>query len=161
VLSLAAADPVSNPVSRSEHADLAEIVKGHADAWVRTAAARHVDLEFDLAPAPIEGDPVLVGELAANLVDNATRYGAKYVMIGTRRTGVRSILEVVDNGPGIPAGERERIFERFHRVDRNDAGGGSGLGLAIVREIAQRHGATISVDDGPTGRGVRISVSFS
>jgi two-component system sensor histidine kinase TctE len=160
VLSLAAADPVSNPVARSEQADLADIVKGHADAWVRSAAARHVDLEFDLAPAPIEGDPVLVGELAANLVDNATRYGAKYVMVGTRRAGTRSVLEVVDNGPGIPVGERERIFERFHRVDRNDAGGGSGLGLAIVREIAQRHDATISVDDGPTGRGVRISVSF-
>jgi len=159
VLSLAAADPVSNPVVRSERADLADIVKGHADAWVRSAAVRHVDLEFDLAPAPIEGDPVLVGELAANLVDNATRYGARYVMVGTRRAGSRSVLEVVDNGPGIPVGERERIFERFHRMDRSDSGG-SGLGLAIVREIAQRHDAAISVDDGPTGRGVRISVSF-
>jgi len=118
-----------------------------------------VDLEFDLAPAPIEGDPVLVGELAANLVDNATRYGAKYVMVGTRRVGKRSVLEVVDDGPGIPATERERVFERFHRMDHNDAGG-SGLGLAIVREIAQRHEATIAVDDGPSGRGVRISVSF-
>jgi two-component system sensor histidine kinase TctE len=159
VLSLAAADPVSNPVVRSESADLSDIVKSHADSWVRSAAARHVDLEFDLAPAPIEGDPVLVGELAANLVDNATRYGAKYVLIGTRREGTRSVLEVVDDGPGIPRAERERIFERFHRMDRSDRGG-SGLGLAIVREIAQRHDATIAVDDGPTGRGVRISVSF-
>jgi len=159
VLSLAAADPVSNPVRRSEPADLADVVKGHADAWVRTAAARHVDLEFDLAPAPIEGDPVLVGELAANLVDNATRYGAKYVLVGTRREGKSSVLEVVDNGPGIPKAERERIFERFHRMD-HQAAGGSGLGLAIVREIAQRHDAAIAVEDGPTGRGVRISVSF-
>jgi two-component system sensor histidine kinase TctE len=161
VLSLAAADPVSNPVFRSEHADLADIVKSHADAWVRAAAARHVDLEFDLAPSPIEGDPVLLGELAANLVDNATRYGAKYVLVGSRRDGNRSVLEVVDDGPGIPLSERERIFQRFHRVDRNEAGGGSGLGLAIVREIAQRHEATIAIDDGPTGRGLRIRVSFS
>jgi two-component system sensor histidine kinase TctE len=159
VLSLAAADPISNPLRRSEPADLSDIVKAHADAWVRAAAARHVDLEFDLAPAPMEGDPVLVGELAANLVDNATRYGAKYVLVGTRREGARSVLEVVDDGPGIPKAERERIFERFHRMDRQDAGG-SGLGLAIVREIAQRHDATIAVDDGPTGRGVRIGVSF-
>src|SRR5262249_15803313 len=102
----------------------------------------------------------LVGELAANLVDNATRYGAKYVLVGTRRQGARSVLEVVDDGPGIPAEERGRIFERFHRVDRTDAGGGSGLGLPSAREIAQPHDATIGVDDGPTGRGVRISVSF-
>ncbi|HSN20992.1 MAG TPA: sensor histidine kinase N-terminal domain-containing protein, partial [Usitatibacter sp.] len=74
VLSLAAADPVSNPVARTEPCDIADIVKGHADSWVRAANLRHVDLEFDLAPAPIEGDPVLVGEMAANLVDNATRY---------------------------------------------------------------------------------------
>ena len=159
VLSLAAADPVSNPVRRAEPADLAEVVKGHADAWVRTAAVRHVDLEFDLAPAPFVGDPVLVGELTANLVDNATRYGAKYVLVGTRREGKLSVLEVVDDGPGIPKAERERIFERFHRMDRQDAGG-SGLGLAIVREIAQRHDAVIAVDDGPSGRGVRIGVSF-
>ena len=159
VLSLAAADPVSNPVTRSETADLSDIVKGHADAWVRSATARRVELEFDLAPAPIEGDPVLVGELAANLVDNATRYGAKYVLVGSRREGKRSVLEVVDDGPGIPVAERERIFERFHRMDRAGSGG-SGLGLAIVREIAQRHEATIAVDDGPTGHGLRIRISF-
>lgn len=160
VLSLAAADPISNPTARSEHADLGDIVKSHADAWVRSANARHVDLEFDLAPATVEGDPVLIGELVANLVDNATRYGAKYVMVGTRRAGSRSVLEVIDDGPGIPAAERERIFDRFHRIDHQDRQGGSGLGLAIVREIAQRHDAAIAVDDGPMGRGVRISVSF-
>ena len=160
VLSLAAADPVSNPVARTEPCDVADIVKGHADAWVRTANLRHVDLEFDLAPAPIEGDPVLVGEMAANLVDNATRYGAKYVLVGTRREGSRSVLEVVDDGPGIPSEERSRIFERFRRRDGQSAEG-SGLGLAIVREIAQRYGATVDVDDAPSGRGMRIRVSFA
>jgi len=160
VLSLAAADPISNPVARTEPCDIADIVKGHADAWVRTASQRHVDLEFDLAPAPIEGDPVLVGEMAANLVDNATRYGARYVLVGTRREGSRSVLEVVDDGPGIPTEERSRIFERFRRRDGQSAEG-SGLGLAIVREIAQRYGATVDVDDAPSGRGMRIRVSFA
>lgn len=159
VLSLAAADPISNPVVRAERGDLAEIVKGQADAWVRAATTRGVEVEFDLAPAPIQGDPVLLGELAANLVDNATRYGASYVLVGTRRSGDRSILEVVDDGPGIPPAERMRIFERFHRLDKQ-ATEGSGLGLAIVHEIAQRHGATIEVDDAPSGRGTRIRVSF-
>jgi two-component system sensor histidine kinase TctE len=158
VLSLAAADPVSNPDARSEPCDLADIVKGHADAWVRTAAARHVDLEFDLAPAPIKGDPVLMGELAANLVDNATRYGAHYVLVSTRRSGNRSILEVIDDGPGIPVAERTRVFERFHRLEART--GGSGLGLAIVAEIAERHGATVEIDEAPSGKGMRIRVSF-
>jgi len=159
VLSLAAADPVSNPVARSEPCDLAEIVKAHADGWVRAASSRDVDVEFDLAPAPIVGDPVLVGELATNLVDNATRYGARYVLVGTRRSGKLSILEVVDDGPGIPAAERTRIFERFRRLDAQMTDG-SGLGLAIVSEIAQRHEATVEVDDAPSGKGTRIRVSF-
>jgi two-component system sensor histidine kinase TctE len=159
VLSLAAADPISNPVARTEAGDLAEIVKGQADAWVRGATSRGVEVEFDLAPALIRGDPVLVGELAGNLVDNATRYGARYVLVGTRRAGNRSILEVIDDGPGIPAAERTRIFDRFHRLDK-EATEGSGLGLAIVNEIAQRHGAAIEVDDAPSGRGTRIRVSF-
>ena len=159
VLSLAAADPVSNPVVRSEPCDLAEIVKGQADAWVRAASSRGVDVEFDLAPAPIVGDPVLVGELTTNLVDNATRYGARYVLVGTRRAGARSILEVIDDGPGIPASERTRIFERFRRLDAQGTEG-SGLGLAIVAEIAQRHEATVEVDDAPSGKGTRIRVSF-
>lgn len=159
VLSLAAADPVSNPVVRSEPCDLAEIVKGQADAWVRAASSRGVDVEFDLAPAPIVGDPVLVGELTTNLVDNATRYGARYVLVGTRRAGARSILEVIDDGPGIPASERTRIFERFRRLDAQGTEG-SGLGLAIVAEIAQRHDAAVEVDDAPSGKGTRIRVSF-
>jgi two-component system sensor histidine kinase TctE len=160
VLSLAAADPVSNPVARTEPCDMADIVKGHADAWVRTASTRHVDLEFDLAPAPMEGDPVLVGEMVANLVDNATRYGARYVLVGTRREGSHSVLEVVDDGPGIPQHERSRIFERFRRLD-GQTGEGSGLGLAIVREIAQRYGGRVEVDDAPSGRGTRVRVAFA
>jgi len=160
VLSLAAADPVSNPVARTEACDMADIVKSHADAWVRSASTRHVDLEFDLAPAPIEGDPVLVGEMVANLVDNATRYGARYVLVGTRREGSHSVLEVVDDGPGIPPQERDRIFERFRRLDRQ-TGEGSGLGLAIVREIAQRYGGRVELDDAPSGHGTRVRVAFA
>jgi two-component system sensor histidine kinase TctE len=159
ILSLAAADPVSNPQAPRERCDLAGIVEGHADAWLRTAMPRGVELEFELARAPIEGSAVLVGELATNLVDNAVRYGAHNVKVTTRREGDRSLMEVSDDGPGIAQQERTRVFERFHRLDNSD-GEGSGLGLAIVREIAQRHGATIEMNDALEHRGTRVSVLF-
>ena len=157
VLSLAAADPISNPGLTEEACDLASLVRDNAHAWVRQANG--VELSFELQAAPVRGNPVLLGELASNLVDNATRYGALNVHVATGCRDARAFLEVSDDGPGIPMAERERIFERFHRLD-NQSTEGSGLGLAIVREIAQRHGAEISVNDGEAGRGARIEVSF-
>jgi two-component system sensor histidine kinase TctE len=68
-------------------------------------------------------------------------------------------LSVEDNGQGIPAGERERVFERFHRLPES-GGDGCGLGLAIVREIALAHHAKIEVEDGPGSVGTRIVVSL-
>ncbi len=159
ILSLATADPISNPTVPLERCDLADIVKDLAGPWLRSVTPRGVELEFDLSAAPVQGNPVLVGELASNLVDNAARYGAKNVTV---RTGVGdriSYLEVVDDGPGIPAEERTRIFERFRRLD-NESTEGSGLGLAIVNEIAQRHGATIEVAEGDGARGTKVIVSF-
>jgi two-component system sensor histidine kinase TctE len=159
ILSLAAADPISNPAVSQQACDLAGIVQEHAGPWLRSVTPRGVEMEFDLTPAPILGNAVLVGELASNLVDNAARYGAKVVKVATRRVDERSVLEVSDDGPGIPVDQRERIFERFHRLD-NESTEGSGLGLAIVMEIAQRHGAVIAVDEGGSGAGTRVSVSF-
>ncbi|HXN16038.1 MAG TPA: ATP-binding protein, partial [Usitatibacter sp.] len=159
ILSLAAADPTSNPGAREERCDLAEIVTSHADSWLRAATARAVDIEFDLSAAPLRGNALLVGELASNLVDNAARYGARNVRIATRREAQRALLEVTDDGPGIPLAERERIFGRFQRLD-NQSAAGSGLGLAIVSEIAQRHRAQVELSDAPAGRGTRVRVSF-
>lgn len=159
VLSLAAADPVSNPKVPEERCDLADIVKDRAGEWLRRVDGRHVELGFELATAPIRGSSVLVGELASNLVDNAARYGARTVTVVTRDGEGRSVLEVIDDGPGIPVAERTRIFERFRRLD-NESTDGSGLGLAIVKEIAQRHRASIHVEEGPQGRGTCVAVSF-
>jgi two-component system, OmpR family, sensor histidine kinase TctE len=158
VLSLAAADPLSNPSGSAEPCDLAEIVRSRADTWLR--AARDVELEFDLRPAKVRGEAILIGELAANLVDNACRYGGHVVHIATRLDRQRALLEVEDDGPGIPASQRPRIFERFHRLD-NQSTDGSGLGLAIVAEIAQRHRATIEVRDATLhSHGTCVRVSF-
>jgi two-component system sensor histidine kinase TctE len=158
LLSLAAADPLSNPVTRDEPGDLADVVKGRADPWLRDAMPRNVELEFELDGAPFHGNALLVGELASNLVDNALRYGACNVKVATRRAADGSTLEVTDDGPGIPITERERIFQRFQRLDSGSQG--SGLGLAIVSEIAQRHGARVEVADAPGGRGTRVSITF-
>ncbi|HUQ29220.1 MAG TPA: sensor histidine kinase N-terminal domain-containing protein [Usitatibacter sp.] len=159
ILSLAAADPLSNPGAPTDRCDLAEIVTSHADEWLRMAGAMDVELGFDLAPTPISGNALLVGELATNLVHNAARYGARTVTVATRRQGEHSILEVSDDGAGIPREARERVFERFSRLDSQSTEG-SGLGLAIVSEIAQRHGAAIELADGPGGRGTRVAISF-
>jgi two-component system sensor histidine kinase TctE len=159
ILSLAKADPVSNPQVPEQRCDLADIVKDHADMWLRRIRPRDVELEFDLAPANIRGNAVLVGEMATNLVENAARYGATIVRVVTRNGDGQSVLEVIDDGPGIPVEERERIFERFRRLD-NESTEGSGLGLAIVNEIAERHKASIAVNDGDGGIGTRFSVVF-
>jgi two-component system sensor histidine kinase TctE len=159
ILSLAAADPLSNPGTADERCDLADIVTSHADEWLRMTRALEVELEFDLNPTPCVGNAVLIGELAANLIHNAARYGASTVIVATLATNTRSILEVTDNGPGIPAGERQRVFERFSRLDPQSTEG-SGLGLAIVSEIAQRHRATVELADGPDGHGTRVSIAF-
>ncbi|MBI1964873.1 MAG: HAMP domain-containing histidine kinase, partial [Betaproteobacteria bacterium] len=75
-------------------------------------------------------------------------------------SGAREVmLSVEDNGPGIPEAERGRVFERFHRVLGTGAEG-CGLGLAIVREIAQSHGASVSLSGGADGAGVLVSVIF-
>jgi two-component system sensor histidine kinase TctE len=159
ILSLAAADPTSNPATPESECDLADIVKDHAATWIRAATARDVEIEFDLGEAPIRGNALLVGELASNLIDNASRYGARTVTAATWQSGGRSMLRVTDDGPGIPAAERARIFERFHRLD-NESTTGSGLGLAIVREIAERHRAEIELSEAPGGVGTLVSVSF-
>ena len=117
-----------------------------------------IDLGFDdtadgtsngAAHAMIEGDGLLVREILINLLDNAVRYtqpgGRVTVRVAAAKDRVQLCVE--DNGPGIPAEERERVFERFHRVLGSGAEG-CGLGLAIVREIAQSHNADARLNAG-------------
>jgi signal transduction histidine kinase len=82
------------------------------------------------------------------------------VEVSVRRTTGGVSLAVVDNGPGIPEAERGRVFERFHRV-LGSGEEGSGLGLSIVRRIADLHRASVSLDAGPGGRGLRVEVRFA
>lgn len=105
-------------------------------------------------PVPVRGDPAQLERLLTNLVDNALRYAASEVRV-VAWAGVRSgFLAVEDDGPGVPEGSREQVFERFARLDaaRDRESGGTGLGLAIAREIARAHGGDLTVRGRADGR---------
>ncbi len=129
---------------------LASLEKGpDADAESASADGGH-------QPARLFGEPVLLGELVRNLVDNALRYtpagGTVTVRVWCERVPAQVVLQVEDTGPGIAPGERELIFQAFYRNAETDAEG-SGLGLAIVREVVLRHGGRVSVDYAPPAAG--------
>ncbi|KPC67242.1 sensor histidine kinase [Streptomyces chattanoogensis] len=104
----------------------------------------------DLAGVEVAGSRGQLGRVLGNLLDNAQRHAVSAVRVAVARAGEWAVLRVDDDGPGVPEGERERIFERFVRLDdaraRDD--GGAGLGLAIARDVAVRHGGSLAVRDG-------------
>ena len=145
---------------------LATLARKIAEEMVPRAIERDIDFGLDVDPTAAElrirADPMLIGELVSNLVDNALRYTPRggTVTLGVRASdGARVAIEVVDTGPGIAPAERERVFEPFYR-GADVPSGGTGLGLAIVRAIADAHEADIVVGEGVGGRGTRIRVSF-
>jgi signal transduction histidine kinase len=129
--------------------DLARIVRDVIGNYASQSDECNVDLGAETAgPAYVSGIEAELQSLVANLVDNALRYApaGSSVTASVQQTGATVELSVVDAGPGIPAAERERVFERFHRL-AGDVTPGSGLGLSIVKSIAERHEATIRLDD--------------
>ncbi len=141
--------------------DLAEIVEG-ALAEVRPVAGEH-RLELDAGEhVSVDGDPDELHRLAVNLLDNGIRHTppASTIRISVGRDGDRAVLAVGDDGPGIPAADREHIFSRFARLAGPAdvvADSGTGLGLAIVQAVATSHGGTVQVGESPEG-GALISV---
>jgi signal transduction histidine kinase len=109
-------------------------------------------------PVPTKGERDALGRVVANLLDNATRHAESAVELSVRPDGAYQRISVVDDGPGIPPADRERVFQRFTRLDDGRArdAGGSGLGLAIVRELVRRHGGTVTLSD--AGPGLRVDV---
>ncbi|MFI6052712.1 sensor histidine kinase [Streptomyces violascens] len=138
----------AHPQPLAEPVDLALLAA--EDTARRRAARVPVELLAD-APVPVRGDPAQLERMLANLVDNAVRHARTAVRVRAAREGADAVLEVADDGPGIPAADRSRIFERFVRLDtaRARESGGTGLGLAIAREIARAHGGELSVGAGP------------
>jgi two-component system sensor histidine kinase TctE len=162
LLALAKAEASADDSAFTASVDLYAVADSAVHEWVQRAIARDIDLGFVLEHAHVAGDPVLLGELLENLLDNALRYtprgGSVTVRCGSELG--HPYLEVEDTGPGIPEAARGRVFERFYRI-QGTPGDGAGLGLAIVKEVAQRHRAGLQIEspDG-SGRGTRIVIRF-
>ncbi|ONH60170.1 hypothetical protein CcI49_12290 [Frankia sp. CcI49] len=126
--------------------DLDDVVMAEA---ARLRSLRRVAVDVSgVSAAPVHGRRDEVARLARNLLENAERHARSTVTVAVRTTGTAAVFVVADDGPGVPPEDRERIFDRFTRLDTaRTRGTGTGLGLAIAKEIAQRHGATIQLDD--------------
>ena len=107
----------------------------------------------------VHGRGTQLARVARNLLDNASRHASSRVAVTVETRGPDVWLVVDDDGPGIPAHERQRVFDRFTRLDEGRArdGGGMGLGLSMVKAIVERHGGSVTVDDSPLG-GARLAV---
>jgi signal transduction histidine kinase len=141
--------------------DLRDVATGTAEGLRPDLedAGLTVMLDVPTEPVMVSGDPDRLAQVAANLVENAGRHAAAHVRVAVATRGGDAVLEVVDDGPGIPADERSRIFDRLHTGSRATArpGSGTGLGLAIVRELARAMGGDVVVADADGG-GARLEV---
>jgi two-component system sensor histidine kinase TctE len=146
-----------------EPVDLGREMREATSEWVPTALQRSIDLGFEGPDQPVmvRGNAILLREMLGNLLDNAIRYSppGSRVTVQVVPEGNEVMLQVEDNGIGIPREERDRVFERFYRLLGTETDG-CGLGLAIVREVAQAHRATISLDSAAGGRGTAVMVRF-
>ncbi|MGC3964907.1 MAG: sensor histidine kinase [Rhodocyclaceae bacterium] len=165
LLMLAQAEHSRSAPARLEAVDLAQCALGCVEHLAAQAELRHIDLGMNLPPTNtvvrVQAQPALLDALISNLLDNALRYTPEggRVTVSVSGTERGAELCVDDNGPGIPAESRERVFERFVRL-ANDAEG-TGLGLAIVREIARALGATVTLETNPDETsGLRARVVF-
>jgi len=152
----------AGPARDHARVDLAALTHAVSHDWVARARAKQINLGFDGVESNlcVLGNELLLRELLMNLLDNAIRYAARggSVTARIRQDGKEVVVEVEDDGPGIPESDRERVFERFYRVARTGSEG-SGLGLSIVREICQSHEASIALST-PEGGGLRVQVRF-
>ena len=162
LLTLARQEPGGNPQRPPAPLDLVQLLGVVAAEHALFAESRQIDLGLSDCPpqAEITGDAEGLRILAANLIDNAIRYtppGGR-VDLSLRAADGRLSLIVADSGPGIPAEECERVFDRFYRRE-GSLEPGSGLGLAIVRSVADHHAATITLGTSTLG-GLEVAVNF-
>jgi heavy metal sensor kinase len=137
-----------------EKVDVVDFIHELALPWEAAAETRRIEFAVDLPDAgELEADPALTRRAIDNLLDNAFRYAPDLstVRLAVRQEGSDWVIEVSDEGPGIPADQRERIFERFGRADsaRTRSGGGAGLGLALSAAIATAQGGSLELVDRP------------
>jgi signal transduction histidine kinase len=154
LLLLARSDEATRPV-RAEPVELGSLVAEVAERYPKTT------VDGGEAECWALGEPDALRRIVGNLLDNAVRHARSAVTVTVRPGGPYQVLVVADDGPGIPVKERERVFERFTRLDdaRTRDAGGAGLGLAIVRELVRRHGGTVTLGDAnPSGLRVDVRI---
>ncbi|MFD8255487.1 sensor histidine kinase [Streptomyces werraensis] len=122
-------------------------------ALAREEAAGRRRVTVEAEPVEVSGSRGQLGRVLANLLDNAERHARERITVTVRREGGEAVVGVADDGEGVAEADRERIFERFVRLDaaRSRDDGGAGLGLAIARDVAVRHGGTLTAGAAPAG----------
>ncbi|GGK26912.1 HAMP domain-containing sensor histidine kinase [Salinarimonas ramus] len=137
--------------------DAAEIARGVGELYEAVAEEAGVPLELRIADAlPLVGSRELLGQALANLIDNALKYASEAapgapVTLTAERVGENVVVSVRDRGPGIPADDRERVLERFVRLETARTRPGFGLGLSLVAAVARLHGGTLRLEDAEPG----------
>jgi signal transduction histidine kinase len=141
--------------AQSQDVDLDDLLTGEAGRLRRTTGLQIVVHDI---PVRVVGDRDQLARVLRNLTDNAARNATGRVELRVGRQGNEAVLDIVDDGPGIPQPDRERVFERFVRLDpsRQRAAGGTGLGLAIAREIVRAHGGELLVVDHDGGAHLQV-----
>jgi signal transduction histidine kinase len=150
LLLLARADEGDPGLRRREPVELASLL---AEAAAGCAGARVPVVPPAGDPQWTIGDPAGLRRVVDNLLSNAVRYAGTRVILSLRRAGQRVLISVADDGPGIPPADRDRVFQRFTRLDgaRARDAGGAGLGLAIVQELVRMHGGSVTLADAGLG----------
>ena len=139
--------------------DLSAVARSVGEAYQPSAEESRHELELQIAEGlTLNGDRQLLAQMISNLVENALSHtpAGSRVILAARRTATGSQIEIADDGPGIPEAERQKVFDRFYRLDRSRGTSGSGLGLALVRAIATLHGLTVRLEDRNPGLAVIV-----
>jgi two-component system sensor histidine kinase QseC len=161
LLTLARLDP-DEPGTKAETCDLQALARAAVAELAPYALSRKIEIDLaEGAAVETTGHPGLIAILLRNLIDNAIRYSAAdgSVHVRAARDNKAAALTITDQGPGLPADERNKVGQRFYRILGTEESG-SGLGLSIVKRIAELHGARVSLDDGERGKGLSVTVRF-
>ncbi len=163
IIRLSELDAGTEETMTFEQVDLWEIVQKRVELLRVSAQKKRISLTLEGESCPMRGNPNMIAELTDNLCQNAIHYNSENgrVNVSVRMEQGRPTLTVSDNGIGIPADMKDRVFERFFRVDqsRSRETGGTGLGLAIVKHIVELHDAEITLES-DVGKGTTITVRF-
>ncbi|MCV6591336.1 MAG: HAMP domain-containing histidine kinase [Silicimonas sp.] len=139
--------------------DPGEIAQSIAEVFGPVVEDAGQSLVFDLQqPVPVRGDPELITQAIANLIQNALRYGRAGQQVVLAVRGAQ--IAVTDEGPGVPLAERDKVLAPLYQLAADRQGEGFGLGLALVRAVADLHDAVLTLADGPGGRGLAVRMRF-